>query len=612
MSNSLATLLPPSVTADPQLTASELPRAVLMRVNFIPGVRQRLGWRGIRECIESSGALTLKLADLPGVFGIAPVASECCDGQGRAEFSLHYFPAADEEVLETFSVAAGIAALREDFLARVREFSSDEQLQALFKLARLQLSYHAETGGLALTFMAAERQQLISAEGVMIEGAKGAEQVVSAGGIDQDSQAFAMMLPFFRTLAASFSFCLSAVPNALQRRSRPGRQLSYYHSNRFEAKSSNGNKELLLSLVWGEQRKLAIGADEFPQLEVMWREPAEKPAEYRDEAWWKSQVPGARFSLDKNCMGITERPKLIILSGFLGAGKTSYLNHFIEYQASRNAFVAIIQNEIGAKGLDSRLLGQHYAVTEMDEGCVCCTLAGNLKLALAEIVSGFQPDFVVVETTGLANPANFLSEISELEEQLDFCSITTLVDASQGLQPIKKYAVAREQLMLADAIILNKIDQTSIEQLGELVAGIQALNPLAEIFETSHGDCSPAQVYGVNFAGQLRLPDRAKHVGVSGQTHQEHGISSLLLNLQQPLDRHNFLSAAAEFPAEILRVKGILQFRDEEGPLVYQYVPGSQALSPATETDSGERFLVFIGEDIQNSAGSFMKMVSCG
>lgn len=123
------------------------------------------------------------------------------------------------------------------------------------------------------------------------------------------------------------------------------------------------------------------------------------------------------------------------MTGFLGSGKTSFLNHFVEYQAERNAFVAIVQNEIDAKNLDTHLLGQHYAVTAMDEGCICCTLAGNLNMALVESVSGFQPDFVVVETTGLANPANFLSEISELEDHLDFCSITTTVDATQGLSP---------------------------------------------------------------------------------------------------------------------------------------------------------------------------------
>jgi len=604
-----ATLLPPAVTADPQLTALELPRAVLMRVNFIPGVRQRLGWRGVKECSGNPGALTLKVADAPGVFAICPQGAEATGEQGRALFDLYYFPAPEEDLLESFSIAAGITALKDDFLDRVREFGRDEQLQTLFKLASLQISYNGNSGAVAVSFLAAERQLLISAEGVMISAVDGLQQAVEPGGVDQDLAALKVMFPFFRALAASFSFCFAAAPNALQQRSRPGRKIIYYQQNRVESEFCYDSKEQLLSLVWGEQRGLGIDNNEFPRLELNWRHPHEKPEEYADEPWWQEQVPGARFSVDKNTMGISEKPKLIILTGFLGAGKTSFLNHFIEYQASKNAFVAIIQNEIGAQGLDAKLLGQHYAVTEMDEGCVCCTLSGNLKLALGEILDGFQPDFVVVETTGLANPANFLSEISELEEQLDFCSITTLVDASHGIAPLEKYHVAREQLLLADAVILNKIDQTTEDQLARLTAKIQSLNPVAAIFETSHGECSPAQIYGVNFASQMRLPSDREKQGIHGHTHAEHGISSLLLNLPEPLNRQQFLAATAELPEQVLRVKGVLQFEDEKDPLVYQYVPGSQALTPMSEEDSGQRFLVAIGENIKSSAEPLISLL---
>lgn len=607
----LTTLLPPAVTENPQLTALELPRAVLMRVNFIPGVRQRLGWRGVKECTGNPGALTLKIADLPGVFAICPQSSEVEDMQGRALFDLSYFPAPEEDTLESYSIAAGIIALQDDYLGRVREFGSDEELQTLFKLATLQVNYNSPTGAVAVTLVAAERQLLISAEGVMVNGPSGMQQAVEPGGIDQNLAALDIISPFFRALAASFSFCFAAAPNALQRRSRPGRKITYYQHNRFESEICCGSKEKLLSLVWGEQRGVTIADHEFPKLELNWREPMEKPQEYAAEPWWQEQVPGARFSVDKNSMGISEKPKLIILTGFLGAGKTSFLNHFIEYQASRNAFVAIIQNEIGAQGLDAKLLGQHYAVTEMDEGCICCTLSGNLKLALGEILDGFQPDFVVVETTGLANPANFLSEISELEDQLTFCSITTLIDASQGGQPLEKYDVAREQLMLADAVILNKIDQVSVEQLSLLTERIQRINPFAEIYETSYGDCSPAQIYGVNFTGTMRLPDSQKN-GICGHTHAEHDISSLLLDLPPSLNREQFLSATAVLPQQVLRVKGVLHFKGEKAPLVYQYVPGVQTLSPVTceKDDLGRNFLVFIGEDIQKSTQPFFNILN--
>ena len=101
-------------------------------------------------------------------------------------------------------------------------------------------------------------------------------------------------------------------------------------------------------------------------------------------------------TLDKKILGIDQRPPLILLTGFLGSGKTSFLQHFIEYQTQRSRFVAVIQNEVGEVGLDGKLLD--YQVTEIDEGCVCCSLVGNLKRAVQGILSQFQPDTIILET----------------------------------------------------------------------------------------------------------------------------------------------------------------------------------------------------------------------
>jgi len=603
MLNKLQTLLPPALLNQPAQAALELPRAVMMRVNFIPGVRQRLGWRGVRECAEGGG-LTVKIAGSLGVYAISLAETSSCSQQGTALFNLYYFPAPEEELLECFSVAGGIEVLREGYLDRVREFSRDEVWQTLFCLAKLEVNYNTDTSGIGLVLKAADRQILICADGITVSGENGGEQLVPANGVDQDLAAFAVILPFFNTLATSFSFCLGQAPERLQERSRPGRKVTYSQNNPYVEEATEESREHRLALEWGEESGSMATDPEFPQLDIRWEQQQEKPQKYQSAPWWTSQVPGSRYSLDKNSMGISERPKLIVLTGFLGAGKTSFLNHFIEYQAERNAFVAIVQNEIGAKGLDSHLLGQHYAVTEMDEGCICCTLAGNLKLALSEILAGFQPDFVVLETTGLANPANFLAEIAELEEQLDFCSITTVVDAAQGIAPLEKFTVAREQLMLADVILANKVNEVTTQQLTTLKNKIKNLNPLAVVHETNQGDISPAQLYGVNFTGKMQLPDFKQH---QRHTHVEEGISSLLVKPHGRLEREKFLTAAAAFPAEILRIKGVLTFKGESEPLVYQYVPGSQTLSPITEIDPEEHFLVLIGVNIQHSAKPFLQ-----
>ena len=602
MNAELEQLLPPAVLENVERTAAELPWAVLMRVNFIPGVRQRLGWRGLRQCSLTSGGLTAKVAGRSGVFGVAREYASDHESRGYAEFGLYYFPDPAEELLEAFSIAACQVALQDDFLDQVREFTAHPQLLDLFGIGRVLLEIEPRSGQINLGLAAAERQLLISADGVRMCGQSGAREVVAAGAADQDLPAWTIALEFFRVLAASFSFCLRTGPEQLSRWQRAGKKAVYSQSGEYAESLLSESHEWLLMLGWGKDN-ISVAAAGFTGMpELQWSQGQAPPVCYAAEPWWNAQVPGAGFSVDKNTMGINEKPKLLVLTGFLGAGKTSFLNHFIEYQASRNAFVAIIQNEIGAKGLDSRMLGQHYAVTDMDEGCVCCTLSGNLKLALGEILAGYQPDFVVIETTGLANPANFLSEVCELSDRLEFCSVTTVVDASRHLSPFRDYQVAKDQVALADVILINKFSRLAAPQLAELERYLRQLNPFAALHQADHGDFSPALLYGVNFSGQMNFPQELAHRSASGRTHLDDEIGSALVLFEQCPSKHQFLAATASFPAELLRAKGIVQFAEDTEPQVYQYVPGEQTLSPLPGVDSGERFVVLIGKNIDRVA----------
>lgn len=605
----LNTILPPAFLADAGKAATKLLPAILLRANFIPGVRQRLGWRGVKECPDEG--FSVKISGKEGVYGFNLAESAGKDGQGVATFDLYYFPSPDEDYLETCSVAACLTALQPDYLHHVREFTLHELLKSLFHIAQLKLIFDSANMATELSLQAADQLILISAEGVSVTKNGREEQVVAPGEIDQHVAALPVALEFFRVMATSFSFCLGSPPSHLTRSIRDGHQYIYYPDNRLERKFLPGAKEISLALSWGVDRPLIKDDEDDFSPDLLWHQPDPKPLEYKDEPWWEEQVPGARFSVDKNIIGMTVRPKLIILTGFLGSGKTSFLNHFVEYQAERNAFVAIVQNEIGAKNLDTHLLGQHYAVTEMDEGCICCTLSGNLKLALDEIVSGFQPDFVVVETTGLANPANFLSEISELEGQLDFCSITTSVDATQGIATLKKYGVAREQVILADVILLNKVAGISATDINFLTDDIRKLNPFADIHQGNYGDFSAPELYGVNLTGNSTLTDNLKRVSATQHhTHHSHDISSILIELKAPLDKEAFLTNTAKLSNKVLRIKGIMNFTGNENRFFYQYVPGSYSLTPAGGSIPDENFLVIIGEDIKDSAQSLLTLTT--
>ena len=432
-------LLPPDSQSDPSLAASQLLRAAMMRVNFIPGVRQRLGWRGMRACPQSPMAQTAKIAQRDGVYGIKPETQADLDGMGLATFSLFYFPQATDALINSMSLAAGMTAYSPHYDDLIREFPTHQDMAGLFQIADIELRYHPSRQ-VTLSLVAPEWDRIIADDGVLTDVDGERQMLVEPGQPEQDLPSLMLAFDFFETLATSLSYIFEAAPKAMQQQSRthPDRHVRADGSHRLVEKDNTGNGLKALRLTWGLDPIAAI----VPEGNIDtrdWRNEEEVDS-YPSARWWDPMVPGALHSMDKSTMGIEELPKLIVLTGFLGSGKTSFLSHFIDYQASRNLFVAVIQNEIGEKGLDARLLGQHYAVKEIDEGCICCTLIDNLTVAINEICCQYQPDFIILETTGLANPANLLSELSELQDRMEFCSVTCMLDALNAGKALPSYA----------------------------------------------------------------------------------------------------------------------------------------------------------------------------
>jgi Ni2+-binding GTPase involved in maturation of urease and hydrogenase len=223
-----------------------------------------------------------------------------------------------------------------------------------------------------------------------------------------------------------------------------------------------------------------------------WVEGQPLPEPFRERLWWRAHQVQGTSTIDKKALGVDERPPLIVLTGFLGSGKTTFLQHFIEYQTQRSRFVAVIQNEIGAVGLDGKLLD--YTVTEIDEGCVCCSLAGNLKRAVRGILSAFAPDVILLETTGLANPYNLLDEMDELEPLARFDCTLTVVDAANAEATLAAHPLAADQIRAADLLMLNKADLVPAQRLKALTLRLRQLNPRAPVFPTVDGDLNPALV----------------------------------------------------------------------------------------------------------------------
>ncbi|WP_394699480.1 CobW family GTP-binding protein [uncultured Desulfobacter sp.] len=581
----LDTLLPPSVVNTPELAGYELARAVLIRSTYIPGIRHRLGWRGIHEAIVPGGppgSLTAKVNDLPGVFSFCPVEP----GPGHtARFLLSYYPAPEEALVEKYSIEAGISALAPDYMEKVRNFIDHTEFSELFHIGCVDCM--KSDHGVFISFQALHRLGWIAEKGIVIENENGPFQAVAPGGIDQDLPAFDIGMAFFKPLAASFSYTLGAAPSCFYSQTRKKETAAGFLET----------PEQGLTLGYfsnGEQRWMSGWEDAYTN--IAWSPGDPFPHPFENELWWTPDLTGAGTSLDKKAVGVMTKPRFILLTGFLGTGKTSFLDHFIQAQTAANNFVAVIQNEIGEKGLDAALLDQTYAVTQMDEGCVCCSLAGNLRAALSDILDRFSPDFIVLETTGLANPANILSELQELNDLFEFGSVTTLVDGSQGRRTLDRFEVARDQVRLADVILVNKCDLPTVD-LGGIEKQIRQLNPVAMVHQTVNGAIHPGVLYGVNFRSPLNRP--LFFMPGTHATHEDDQIETRLVTFDHPVDEAGLNAVIQGAGEQILRVKGIVRFNDRSGPMVFQYAPGTWRITPFTGEDTKDYFLVFIGLNLE-------------
>ncbi|MCG8552588.1 MAG: GTP-binding protein [Desulfobacterales bacterium] len=590
LSRVLSTLLPPSALANKETLPYELIRAVLVRANFNPGTRHRLGWRGIQEIPlagEMPGAMTVKAAGRPGIFGLRPrPQAPVFNRKGWAQFALTYFPDPEESLVESFSIEAGLEIMSENFIERVRRFPLDPVLPRLFFIAVLQA--RADHNGIYLS-MTADRQILSrSPQGISVMTPEGPVQAVPPGGVNQNLAALDLALSFFSPLAASLTYTL-AMPPCIFEEDIPIQAPDQGTATRLTLGYLNPTATERPSHPPGYVNKLR------------WTRGEPVPAPYREAPWW-SGLPSALPAKPCPVPGedqpgnTVQKPGFILLTGFLGSGKTSFLNRFIQAQTQAHRFVAVVQNEIGEKGLDADLLDQTYAVTRMDEGCVCCSLAGNLRAALNSILSRFDPDIIVLETTGLANPANMLREIEELGDILDFRSLTTLVDGIGGKDSLDRFEVARDQVRLADQILVNKCDLAGPEEITRLEKRIRRFNPWAKLHRVSHGDIHPGLLYGVNV---MNPPARPLFQAVSaGATHSDDELETRLFTPDRPLDPDQLIRSVHAGGDEILRAKGIVELHNTPGPMVFQYAPGTSGFTPLQGPDPGDRFLVVIGRNL--------------
>jgi G3E family GTPase len=176
-----------------------------------------------------------------------------------------------------------------------------------------------------------------------------------------------------------------------------------------------------------------------------------------------------------------------VLTGFLGAGKTTLLNHILTHQHGKR--IAVIENEFGEIGVDNDLvIGAEEEIFEMNNGCICCTVRGDLIRILGNLMKRRDRfDYILIETTGMADPGPVAQTFfmdDEIGSQLSLDGVVTLIDAKHVMLHIEDSDEVKEQIAFADVILLNKTDLVSSAELDALEARIHGMNAAAKVYRT--------------------------------------------------------------------------------------------------------------------------------
>ncbi|MGY4538959.1 CobW family GTP-binding protein [Mucilaginibacter gilvus] len=313
----------------------------------------------------------------------------------------------------------------------------------------------------------------------------------------------------------------------------------------------------------------------------------------------------------------TDMRPVIIITGFLGAGKTTFLNELIAWR--KEVKLAVIENEFGEEGIDGDLIiSADNNVFELSNGCICCSLSDDfydLLESLWKRKSEF--DEMVIETTGIADPASIASPfltIAGMGNYYQLKRVICLVDARHIERQLRETDEARKQISFGDILLITKTDLVEADHLAYLENLLQEINPFAKVLAGNKNGYPLDAIFDLERSTIVQKRPKFSLVPQSLKQHQHLDLVSLSFTFSEPFDiallQHR-LTVFLNFQAEnIYRVKGIIYAQEHNSRVILQSVNTDLAISYGSDWKHEElkqSRIVFIGKELK--APGFEKML---